>query len=134
MTSREARNPLLANDELAQGRSSASSSEGGLTGKSRGQSFEISPPSPKLGGSPKKLATSSEDVEAGPVDHIPSSEQFEYSHGLSTAEAARRLAHFGPNCLPEVKIPKWCVRGFDSLLRARTLFAPPRLVFSPSHD
>jgi H+-transporting ATPase len=39
---------------------------------------------------------------------------FEYSHGLTEAEAEERLKKYGPNCLPEKVIPKWYI--FVSLL------------------
>merc|ERR1719191_2348652 len=43
--------------------------------------------------------------EDGPADD---SKPFEYNHtGLTSEEAQRRLEKYGPNALPEKKVPKW---------------------------
>jgi len=53
---------------------------------------------------------SEEQKLLGETDHgkeYDTDSVFVYSHGLSSAEAEERFAKYGPNCLPEKKIPKW---------------------------
>jgi H+-transporting ATPase len=42
-------------------------------------------------------------------DALDSEEPFEFSHGITQDEADKRLKIYGPNKLPEKKIPKWYI-------------------------
>lgn len=54
----------------------------------------------------KGINTSEDEIDRDPMYM---DDKFEYSHGLTSAEAEQRLLVHGPNCLPEKIIPKWYI-------------------------
>jgi len=99
------RSALLKHDEYGEReRSDISSGTSPKTSQQAKKRLSLEPKAVKLSSSSRDV-----DVEVGPVvDAIPEAE-FKYSHGISSAEAAYRLARYGPNELPEVIIPKWYI-------------------------
>ena len=51
--------------------------------------------------------TAHEGGSAPPLDAVPAEQRVDLASGLSNAEAAERLSHYGPNELVETKISVW---------------------------
>jgi len=79
------------------------------------------------GGGEKEKAGNTNDLPAGELDEDRERDggSFEYSHGITSAEAEKRLLLYGPNELPEKVIPK-VTKHF---LKCRRSFAYPALTF-----
>ena len=78
------------------------------------------------GGGAEKEKAGNTDLPAGELDEDRERDggSFEYSHGITSAEAEKRLLLYGPNELPEKVIPK-VTKHFLKCRRSPAIDLPP---------